>query len=982
MSADQNKTDYTAQGSLDRIELLISERKLDEAAKELEEFRVENAPNPDSTDSGWILFLSAKVLHAKADYETALDLALKSFDILRFSTENKKIGKVQLILSRIYASLGDLDNSESYARDALATFRRIRDRVGIFSCYNRLAWVLQVRGDYEKAAKYLKEAIESFRSHAATNEKAAISLTRYSANLARIYILTGQWDEAADLLESCIEKNRLYNVKRSLVINLLSLGYLSTLRRNQRQAWYCLEEVKHLIGQDRQYQREAIILKEYLGKYYIEFGEFDKAISALNSGIEEAESIAPESALSSQLHRYRSEAHLAIGEYGKSLDDAEKALRVARQIGEKVEIANALRVLGIARIRLDQLDAGVEYLRKSEETFSGLADKFDRALALLDFACESFVHDSEYEYRRAQAHIVTARFVFDDMDARFYTAESWMIESGLHAKFGNFDLALKAIEEAEEMFGALGETEKTKIVRSMRREFEKKLVDSSLSPHNEFLLFKTYLSDSEYKNVRQGTLEENLDVLARRTNADHAFVAIFDSEKKFRVLVSIKYSDERMSKTCSLLSADQIRELEGRPVFATAPDFAGVNGLSPFMTSFPEATSLILFPLRISDHEIGLLLLQKDVASLGGRFFGQRDLDFAVAFSDVIAFKAMEAEQSELAEDNRRLRQQLEEKCAFPNVITRDAEMLRMLDRVVQVKDSPISILVVGDTGCGKDLIAKTIHYNSIRAAKRFISVNCAALPETLLESELFGYKRGAFTGADRDKAGLFEEADGGTFFLDEIGEMPLSIQVKLLRVLEDQEVVRLGETSGRKVDVRVLSATNRDLKTAMEDGTFRQDLYYRLSALTLKIPPLRDRRDDIPLLIEHFLSEAERKITISPEAFNKLVEYSWPGNVRELENEIKKLVLLCDSDGIVETSLLSRKFFKMADQAEGPEVPNLDLSSEGFSLYEYLGDFERKFLVKALQENKWVKKHAATALKIPESTLRLKMKQYDIRKS
>ena len=983
MSVNVGKTDYNAQGSLEGVELLISQGKIDQAAKELKRHREKYSVTRGSNNEGFILFLSAKVAHENADYEVALELAQKSFDILRITTENKKIGKILLLLSRIYSALGNLSETESCARDALATFRRIRDRAGIFDCYNKLAWVLYVRGDYEKSAKYLKEAIDSLRKHATSNQKAAISVARYSSNLARIYIRSGNWDEAADLLESCIDKNRLYNMNDSLIINLLSLGYLSTLKRNQRQAWYCLEEARHLLEQTKQYHRETIIYEEYLGKYYLEFGEIDKSIECLSSGIAKTDQIASESALSSQLRRHRSEAYLAIKQYDKAVKDSKLAHKIAEKIGEKLEIAHSLRILGVAKLRLRQKDAGAEYLRKAEDVFNGLSSKFDRAVALLDFAHENFVRNSEYEYRRSQAHIVTARFVFEEMNARYYVAESWLVEADLHAKFGKFDFALKAVEEADELFSALGETEKTKAVRLVRDDLEKKLVDNALSPRNEFLLFKDYLSEKEYKNVRQGTLNENLEVLARRTGADHAFIGVCSgSVDDFTVLASMKFSDKLACKACRLFPPDQLQKLQGRPIFVTAPDFTKANGLSLFLKSFPGATSLIMLPLAISDRKIGILLLQKDAAGLEGKFFGEKDLNFAVAFSDVIAFKTIEEEQNALSEDNKRLRQQLEERCAFPNVITRDEEMLRMLERVIQVKDSPISILIEGETGSGKDLIAKTIHYNSIRAKKRFVSVNCAALPETLLESELFGYKRGAFTGADRDKAGLFEEADGGTFFLDEIGEMPLSIQVKLLRVLEDQEVVRLGETTGRKVDVRVLSATNRDLKQAMDAGSFRQDLYYRLSALTLKIPPLRERRADIALLIDHFLKQADKKVTLSPEVFSKLVEYSWPGNVRELENEIKKLVLLCDSNGIVETSLLSKKFFKASAESTGPELPEFDLSQGKFSLYGYLEAFEKMYLIKALKEKNWIKKHAANVLKIPESTLRLKMKQYGIKKS
>lgn len=982
MSANLSKTEYIAQGNLDRIELLISKGSIGEAGDELRRLREKCKIVRGSIDDATIQYLSSKVAHESADYTTALDLALRSFEILRDSTENRRLGKVLLHLANIHSSLGDMDSTESFARDALATFRRIRDRAGIFDCYNKLAWVLYVRGDYVKSAKYLKEAIESFKKHAGENQKAAISLTRYKSNLARIYIRSGDWDEAADLLKSCIDRNRLYNMKDSIILNLLSLGYLSTLRRSQRQAWYCLEEARQALEQENKYHRSAIIYKEYLGLYYMEFGEYEKALKTFDAGIKAASEIAPDSALISQLLRYRAELLLHLGEFDQAAENAARSLEIASAVGEKLEIANSHRILGVARHRRGEGDKGAESFRKAEEIYSQLSNKFDKALALVDFARENFIQNSEYEYRQAQAHLVTARFTFEELEDRYHEAESWAVEADLHARFGKHDLALKSIEEAEELFGALGETNRTNAVRSMRMHLENKLVERALSPENEFLLFKNYLNESEYRNVRGGSLAENLEVLVKRTDSDHAFLCLFNgTDGDANVLAAVKYDDDRIREACRNISVKDIQSLDGKPMMVTSSEAAKNNGLGGFLSKFPDATSIILMPLQISDKKLGVLMLQKDVAGLGGRFFGQRDIDFAVAFSDVIAFKAIEAEQTELAEDNLRLRRQLEESCVFPNVITRNEDMLHMLDRVMQVKDSPISILIEGETGSGKDLIAKTIHYNSVRAKKRFISVNCAALPETLLESELFGYKRGAFTGADRDKAGLFEEADGGTFFLDEIGEMPLSIQAKLLRVLEDQEVVRLGETKGRRVDVRVLSATNRDLKEAMESKAFRQDLYYRLSALTLRIPPLRERKDDVPLLIEHFLEREKRKVSLSTEVFSGLVEYDWPGNVRELENEIKKLALLCDESGVVDGGLLSSKFFKDNGNSGSPDISALDLSNQEFSLYGFLEEYERKFILKALQENRWIKKHAASSLQIPESTLRLKMKQYGISK-
>ena len=274
---------------------------------------------------------------------------------------------------------------------------------------------------------------------------------------------------------------------------------------------------------------------------------------------------------------------------------------------------------------------------------------------------------------------------------------------------------------------------------------------------------------------------------------------------------------------------------------------------------------------------------------------------------------------------------------------------------------------------------------HSDRRGRRFISVNCAALPETLLESELFGYRRGAFTGADRDKPGLFEEADGGTFFLDEIADMPLSVQAKILRVLEEREIVRLGDSVPRPVDVRIISATNKELKEEMAAGRFRQDLYYRLAALSFKLPPLSERKEDIPLLVNHFLSESGK--TVDTGTMKYLMNYDWPGNVRELDNEIKKMILLAGNEHVIAENVLSDKLRgKSNGSTNGSDLPSnghgiaepIEFTPQ-YTLYDYLARHERRFIVRALKERNGIKKHAAALLNIPESTLRLKIKEYDI---
>jgi len=252
-----------------------------------------------------------------------------------------------------------------------------------------------------------------------------------------------------------------------------------------------------------------------------------------------------------------------------------------------------------------------------------------------------------------------------------------------------------------------------------------------------------------------------------------------------------------------------------------------------------------------------------------------------------------------LRRENENLRAQLRERYGLPGLIAQSPAMHTVLDLVERVAPTNATLLIQGESGTGKEVIAKAVHHASARAARPFVAVNCGAVPETLLESELFGYVRGAFTGAAASKLGLFEEADGGTLLLDEIAEMPAALQVKLLRALQSGEVRRLGATQAVTIDVRVIAATNGDLATRISQGSFREDLFYRLNVIQVTLPPLRDRREDIPALAEHFLGRAAAKLgrtlRLSPDALERLLRYPWPGNVRELENELERAVALAD---------------------------------------------------------------------------------------
>lgn len=339
----------------------------------------------------------------------------------------------------------------------------------------------------------------------------------------------------------------------------------------------------------------------------------------------------------------------------------------------------------------------------------------------------------------------------------------------------------------------------------------------------------------------------------------------------------------------------------------------------------------------------------------------------------VIVLKKAE-ERERLKEENRNLRAEVSGKSSFYGLVGRNPAMLAIYDQIQRVANLKTTVLIQGESGTGKELVARAVHNSGCRNNKPFVAINCGALPESLLEGELFGHTKGAFTGASSDKPGLFEQADGGTLFLDEVGEMPLALQVKLLRVLQEGEVRRIGAISSSQVDVRVVSATARDLQVEVAAGRFREDLFFRLNVFLLQIPPLRERIDDIPLLVQLLIRDCTARIgretspKVEPEALRRLMAYHWPGNVRELENAIERALVLCDGDKFAEHCLLDGSADKVVPQSS---------MDENLSIKQAERSMEIDLIRKALERTGGNRTHAAKILEISHRALLYKLKEY-----
>jgi DNA-binding NtrC family response regulator len=400
------------------------------------------------------------------------------------------------------------------------------------------------------------------------------------------------------------------------------------------------------------------------------------------------------------------------------------------------------------------------------------------------------------------------------------------------------------------------------------------------------------------------------------------------------------------------------------------PDGNGLDLLSEIKTN-PKAPPVIMMTAYTSSRSA------IDAMRLGAYDYISKPFD--VDELKVLAQKALE--KAKLLDENQYLRQELAQRYTFANVIGKSSRMQEVFGLITRVARTNSTVLIQGESGTGKELIARAIHFSSARAARRFLSINCGALPETLLESELFGHERGAFTGAVREKKGLFQEASSGTLFLDEIGDMPISMQVKLLRALQEKSVRKVGGNREEEVDVRIIAATNQDLVQKVERGDFREDLYYRINVIPVQLPPLRERTEDIPLLVGYFLEKYSQEMGIEPpkitsEAMKVLECYDWPGNVRELENLIERTLALSSGTAIGRSDLPT----SLLKSHRSSPVAELVLPPDGLDLEAFLDEVRAHYMREALERTGGVQTQAAELLGMTFRSFRYYAKKSGLR--
>jgi DNA-binding NtrC family response regulator/Tfp pilus assembly protein PilF len=774
---------------IELVESLIRQKKFKEALAEIRDLESQKVTDQFSIERGHIHYLLSLTFHHLGRYEEGLKEGRKAFELFKNTLENKRIAEIQFTLGRIYVSLGDFDDAESELRDAITTYRRIDDKQGIITVYNKLANICFIKSNFDRAIEYINQCITHCDESGDEITKAQLE-----ANLSRIYIRIGRWQPAQKSLLSAVKVFEEKADALYLCRALLSLGYVSYLQRDFKKANKYYEQAIKIIFENN-YTREFAIYSEYSGELEFAQGNYEKAKNHYMDCISRMEEIAPESDMISQTYRLLAELQIAQKEYNEASSSCEKALKVAESLGEKIEIGAIHRALGQIYNAKKEKERAKENFEKSISILEQIGAKFELGKTYLEA-----VKSDIFEYFDRVAYFANAREVFKELESDYYLGKAAFAFCELLFENGEYDKAEVYLRDSERIFERLNEKKDLDLVLELKEKINR--------------------------------------ILGKVDSAVHA---------------KAKYT--------------------------------------------------------------------------------------------------------------------------FTNIVTKNKEMLKIIEEIQRAKDSDLPILLEGETGTGKDLFAKTIHYQSKRRDKRFVPVNCSALPDTLLENELFGHKRGAYTGADKDEPGLFEEAEGGTFYFDEIGETLLSTQVKLLRVIEEKEVTRLGETKPRKVDVRIIASTSRNLKKMVLEESFRKDLYHRLNIFSFRLSPLRERKEDMPSLIEYFLKENqvhEKFAAIFRDAkiMAEFLDYDWPGNVRELKHEIERLAIsTTDIEKITPPLLLERLI----------NLKNGEIRKDKPSLYDELAEFERKKIIQVLEQTNYVKAKSAELLGIPVSSLKSKIRKYDI---
>ena len=910
----------------------------------------------------------------RGSYTEALRAAKHAFAILAITDEHREVAHLQVTMGACHHRLGRLEKAEEFYRDALSTFRRIGDELGTAALFSNLALLHKNACRWDQSLSLMEKAVTLAKKHGATH-----LLSRLHLNEGIILTKINRLGEARTALEKCLRLSRSLGDRSRLTKANLAFGKLEIQTGRLARAEELVQEGK-LIAEQERFLRESTIADELLGDILLARGEVEKALFNYSLGLEKSRSLGQVNDLEGELLRRVAEAQRLLGQVQDAIETGLAAIAVCEKCGELFELGFCHRNLGFAYAARDDWQRVDSHFRQAIADFDRQNLTRQWCLAVLDFFQARLATAGQAEL------LLLRRYLLAAQEEGAAAVSEHMLCKLLHGlaevqlRLGQYDDSLLTVYELERNASGLEDTELSRAVADLRGKIEQGLLggledaDSQLQAISGIPgIFSR--SDTSIPRNLSSVLQAGLE----RVRADCGFIAMEGSRQGgagFRIVA-------REGMTDNL--AEQLTRWFGEQGDATDAAgtclFSRLGGQDVLLQAVPalrgQARSCVFMPIALHDRRFGLLFLGKSRISTPQGSFGRTALDFLATYMGFLALFLYEKSRGVPLESGEHIPTPIEGVESFENIITQNETMLEMLALIRKVAPSDLTTLLNGETGTGKGLLAYAIHALSRRQDRRFLAINCAAIPETLLESELFGHRKGSFTGAHKDKLGLLVEAQGGTVFLDEIGKMPLSMQGKLLHFLDTKVVRPVGSVREQRIDVRIVCASKTDLQEQARRGLFLEDLYYRLLDFPLDIPPLRERRDDIQLLVHHFIERfceelGAEQLGCSSPFLDALIQHDWPGNVRELEKCIKRAIVLGQGEGMLRPEHLPPALvgYSLARGSQS-KVP---------CLRETLAAVECREITQALKTTRGNKAKAARMLGISYPNLLKKVRFYGIK--
>lgn len=937
-----------------------------EALAQLARTRQEIDPQIDIDLDAKILGRTGMVQQSLGEYLIAETNCKKAYEAIRCGNDNEEIGLLELTLGNIGYRLGQMERAREWYESALFTFRRIDHREGIARALNNLGVLLKATPRWKEAIDYLERALSV--SEEAGN---APRIASHCLNLGVLLTKCCEWTRALQVLSRALLTFRDIDNAAGTTKTHIALGNLKQRLGQQKIAASHYEQALKL-ARRHGYKREEVLSLEFQGEMALDEGRGPDARRILTDALRRGEAVAPEGDLVCEVKRRLAEEARLRGDTTASTRWATEAAWIASRINNHVELGSALRILGESAWEAGRPDAALRFLRKSADALDGTPDLLEETLTRTRFAGLLVEQATRPGGNNGQASAHVAMEVLDpvwdritQLDLTALLPEYVETHARALVVSGDLEGALRLLDRGLTVVEEHGLSDEKPRLVALRSELSENQAEAVLSTTEEFQILQEFTPLDASLVSGMGGMRQLLEQMATRLRVDRLLLAVGPKFERLRVEGSIGL-DRPVAMLRALNPVLQAFEA-GRKVWLTG-DSASDARLNGSSDRWRQEGPLVALRLRPGEDLWGVLAAERANKE---DLFGARDLRLLSMFGSLISV-AVEARHLAISEAGEGAQAKTEDG-AFAEFLTVDSSMRQSISLLGRVANSDANVLLLGETGTGKGLLAQCVHKASRRSEKAFVQVNCAALPEQLLESELFGHMQGAFTGAVRNKRGLIEEADGGTLFLDEVDRSHRNVQAKLLQFLDRREFRPVGGLHAKTADVRVICATNTDLTVAIREGTFLEDLYYRLNDFQITIPALRDRREDIPVLVRHFLSRFTKEVDRKPagitrEVLRRLMDHEWRGNIRELEKCVHRFVVLCEDGEWIGIDLLPPELTSIGTVREGPTT-----------LKEAVRHLEADLIRRSLEQTGGNKSETSRRLRISYPSLLEKIRRYGL---